>query len=178
MAALAHEDGTHADRHRDHMRCLGVDPSSSFGGVAIVDAPSSVKNVAHWQRPKNSSHPQGLQSWFEFMRAYIRMYRPHMASIEMHAYSGPKSNQAASHAVAYYQGVAAVCCKLEGLVVIEVRATTSRRIVLGRGNISKEDAWTVMRKRYPDLFSPKTRGGLDEMDALIASLAGPDAAES
>ena len=104
----------------------------------------------------------------------LGFFKPQMAVIEM---LSVERNANAAKAVAYYQAISALACKNKDLVVVESRVTTARRIVLGNGSMSKEDAWEVMRKRYPGKFSPKTRGGLDEMDALVMALAGPDVAE-
>jgi Holliday junction resolvasome RuvABC endonuclease subunit len=64
-----------------------------------------------------------------------------------------------------------------GLVVIETRATSARKAALGNGGLAKDKVWEIMRKRYPELFAPKTRGGLDECDALVLALAGERVAE-
>jgi len=97
-----------------------------------------------------------------------------MAAIEM---LSVERNANTAKVVAFYQSAAALCCKMHGLVVVEVRVSTARSIVLGNGGMSKDDAWEVMRKRYPGVFSVKTSGGIDEMDAVVCGLAGPTAAE-
>lgn len=158
------------------MKILGVDPSSTLGGLAIVEDGEPVC-VDHWKKDKRGSHPDNLLGWFRYVDGFIGIWQPQMAAIEMHSYSGVKSNDISAHAVGYYQGVAALVCKLRGLVVLEIRASTSRSIVLGNGSLSKDAAWEIMRKRYPELFSAKTGGGLDEMDAVTCAQAAPTAAE-
>ena len=133
----------------------------------------------HWKRDKRDPHPVALLSWYRWLEAFIAVNSPDMASIEMHAYraTSDKTSPAATHAVAYFQGVAALCCKMHGLVVLEVRVSTARSIVLGNGSLSKDAAWDIMRQRYPAMFAAKTSGGADEMDAAVCALAGPVAAE-
>lgn len=162
------------------MRILGIDPSSTICGNAFVDTPDEIVAVRHWERDKRTSHPEGFKSYYEWQGMQILKYRPHMAVIEMGAYAmvrGGKGNFQALQAVSFYQSIAVLSCKLMGLVVIESRATSARAKALGNGRLSKDDVWNLMRKRYPDLFAPKTRGGLDECDALVLALAGERVAE-
>lgn len=159
------------------MRVMGIDPSSSICGVAIIDTPDQIRLVDHWKRNTARSHPQGFHDYFNWLGKQIYDEKPVMAVIEFHSYSGPKSNAQATQAVSFYQAISALCCKLNGLVVIESRATSARKAALGNGSLAKDEVWKIMRERYPDLFSPKTTGGLDECDALVLALAGPTVAE-
>lgn len=159
------------------MRVIGIDPASKLGGIAIVDMPDKVIAVEHWKRDEKRSHPQGFMDYYQWLGFRIYKYKPHMAVIEFHSYTGPKSNAKATQSVAFYQSISALTCKLFGVMVIEARATTVRRIVLGNGGLAKDAVWEIMRKKHPDLFSAKTQGGLDECDALVLALAGEGAAE-
>lgn len=159
------------------MRVIGIDPSSSFCGTAVIDTPDTIKGVDHWERNKNRSHPQGFEDYFKWLGNELWIWKPQMAVIEFHAYTGPKSNAQATQAVNWYQSVSALCCKLNGLIVIETRASSARKATLGNGGLSKDKVWEIMRSKYPDLFSPKTRGGLDESDALVLALAGERVSE-
>jgi Holliday junction resolvasome RuvABC endonuclease subunit len=152
-----------------------VDPGSRFAGLATVEG-DEVLDVCHWFGNGKDTHPTRLADWFRFLEAYVAVWQPHMASIEVHAYARDKGGTA-THVISYYQGVAAACCKLHGLVVIEARASTARSFVLGNGGLSKDKVWEEMRRRHPDLFSRKDQGGEDESDALVLALAGPTVAE-
>jgi Holliday junction resolvasome RuvABC endonuclease subunit len=160
------------------LRILGIDPSSTICGIAVIDTPDKIVKVAHWARDKNKSHPQGMADYHDWLTRHIIFSKSHMAVIEMSAYSpGGKGNFQAVQAVSFYQAVSVLCCKLNGLVVIETRATSARKAALGNGGLSKDDTWGIMRERYPNLFSAKNGGGLDEMDALVLALAGERVAE-
>jgi Holliday junction resolvasome RuvABC endonuclease subunit len=160
------------------MRIIGLDPSSTICGYAVIDTPDQIESVGHWKRDKTKSHPEGMRNYFFFLAQIIQRHKPQMAVIEMSAYgAGVKANFQAAQAVAFYQGVSAVCCKLNGLIVVETRATSARKAALGNGGLAKDAVWEIMRKRYSDLFSAKTSGGLDECDALVLALAGPTVAE-
>src|ERR1700752_482498 len=102
------------------------------------------------------------------------LWQPQMASIEM---LGVERNAQTTRQISYYQGISGLCCKMQGLVVVEMRVSSARSVVLGNGGMSKEDAFQEMSKRYPRTFAPKNRGGYDECDALIIALGGTRAAE-
>lgn len=162
------------------MRIIGIDPSSTFCGIAVIDTPDEILQVEHWARDNKKSHPDGFASYFKWLGIRLYKYKPHMAVIEMGAWrmgGGGKGNVQALQAVSFYQSVSALCCKMNGLVVIESRASSARKATLGNGALSKEQVWEIMRRNHPDLFSPKTRGGLDECDALVLAKAGPTVAE-
>lgn len=119
-----------------------------------------------------------MADYFNWLKMHVVFSHPHMAVIEMSAFStGAKGNFQAAQAVAFYQAISAVCCKLSGLVVVETRVSSARKAALGNGGLSKDAVWDIMKKRYDGLFAPKTRGGLDECDALVLALAGERVAE-
>lgn len=162
------------------MRVLGIDPSSTFCGAAVIETPDEVVKVDHWERDKNRSHPQGFIDYYNWLGWRIIKWKPDMAVIEMGAYvtgKGGKGNFQAMQAVSFYQAVSVLTCKINGLIVVETRVTSARKAVLGNGALSKDQTWLTMKERYPKLFSFKTRGGLDEMDALVLALSGERATE-
>jgi Holliday junction resolvasome RuvABC endonuclease subunit len=166
------------------MRIIGIDPSSTYTGTAILDTPREVVDVDHWTRDKTKSHPDGFKSFFFYLALKIQKFEPHMAVIEMGAFrtAGPggKGNTQALQAVSFYQAISALCCKLNGVVVIETRATSARKATLGNGALSKESVWEHFQKNEPELvklFGRKDKGGLDRMDAYVLAVAGPTVAE-
>lgn len=165
------------------VRTVGIDPSSTFCGLGIIDTPSTIVAVKHWERDKKKSHPQGFQDYFNWLIMELLIYRPQMAVIEMGAYivsqgrGRGQGNFQAIQAVSFYQAISVLACKIQGLIVIESRATSARSAALGNGRLSKDQVWEIMRMKYPDTFSPKIRGGLDESDALVLALGGERLAE-
>jgi Holliday junction resolvasome RuvABC endonuclease subunit len=166
------------------MRIIGIDPSSTYSGIAVIDTPREIVDVDHWARDKSKSHPDGFKSFFYYLALKLIQHKPQMAVIEMGAFrtAGPggKGNTQALQAVSFYQAVAVLTCKLYGLVVIESRATSARKAALGNGALSKEAVWQLMQKEYPEtfkLFGRKDKGGLDRMDAYVLAVAGPTVAE-
>lgn len=166
------------------MKVIGIDPSSTYCGAAVVNTPSELIDIDHWARDKTKSHPDGMRAYFWWLSRKITVQQPDMAVVEMSAYRaqgpGGKGNTQALQAVSFYQAVSVLCCKINGLVVIETRATSARKAALGNGGLSKDAVWELMKKDYPtafELFGRKDKGGLDRMDALVLALAGPTVAE-
>lgn len=168
------------------MRVLGIDPSSIITGTTVLDS-ELVVNIDHWNGDKTKSHPENMKRLFYYIAEKIHTYKPQMAAIEMAAFrqggkagDGGRGNVQVIQIVSFYQATCALACKLNGLMVIETRASSARKAALGNGGLSKDAVWELMKKNYPEtfkLFSAKTRGGLDEMDSLVLALAGPSVAE-
>jgi Holliday junction resolvasome RuvABC endonuclease subunit len=157
------------------MKILGVDPSSSCTGVALLDGGELVSTDA-WHRPKTGSAPERLLFFFEWLSGWVIRNRPDLAAIE---FLSVERNAQATRIVAQYQAAAAIACKRNGLIVVEGRVTSARKIALGNGSLAKKDAFLMIRKMYPDHdFGRFDGGGADKADALVMALAGPALAES
>jgi Holliday junction resolvasome RuvABC endonuclease subunit len=157
------------------MKVVGIDPSSSCCGVALVDDGEPVL-LATWERPKNGSAPARLTEYFVWLRQWICMNKPDMACVE---FLSVERNAATTRVISHYQAASVLACKLKGVLVIEARTTSARKAVLGDGSLSKEAVFELMRKRYPQLeFGRFKHGGGDRSDALLLALAGPSIAEA
>ena len=157
------------------MRVLGIDPSSTCCGVAIVDRGGLVDTSA-WDKKPSLSAAANLYDYYLWQCAYIRSMTPDMACVEFLSVS---RNMDSVRAVSHFQAAAVLACKSEGnMLVVEARVTSARKVVLGRGNLSKEEAWKIVRERFPEhKFRRADKGGMDEADALVLALAGPAIAE-
>jgi Holliday junction resolvasome RuvABC endonuclease subunit len=157
------------------MRIAGLDPSSSNCGAAIaIDGHIELTNV--WKKDKNASAPEGLLSYFIWLWAWLIANEPDMAVVE---FLSVERNAETTRKISHYQAISVICCKLRGVMVIEARTTSARKHALGKGNLSKEDAWKEMKRLHPDhKFSRADKGGYDEMDAAVLAIAGTSLAES
>ena len=156
------------------MRVLGIDPSSSCTGVALLDGGDLLATDV-WTRPSTGSAPERLLFFFEWMCGYVIRNKPDLAAIE---FLSVERNAQATRAVAFYQSASAIACKRQGLVVIEGRVTSARKIVLGSGSLAKREAFDMVKKRYPDHdFGRFDLGGADRADALVMALAAGSLAE-
>ena len=157
------------------MRVLGVDPSSSCTGVALLDGGDLVGTDA-WHRPKVGSAPERLLYFFEWLTGWVIRNEPDLAAIE---FLSVERNAQATRVVSQYQGAAAIACKRQGLLVVEGRVTSARKIVFGDGSLAKKDAFLMVKRRYPGHdFGRFDQGGADRADALVMALAGIALAEA
>jgi Holliday junction resolvasome RuvABC endonuclease subunit len=158
---------------------LGIDPSSARSGGALVEhRPRSVKLVETmlWEKNERRSHPWNLHNFFETVCGWCESTEADRATIE--ALSVARGAQV-TRMIAFYQAAAVLGCKVSGLTVIEARVSTARMIVLGDGNMPKEEAHKAVKKKFPKhKFKRYDSGGSDETDATVLALAGPDISEA
>lgn len=75
--------------------------------------------------------------------------------------------------IAYYEAVAMIYSHGQGADLQQVQATKARRIVLGKGNLSKEKCYDIVVEKYPRDWAKPNKGGMDETDAFVLAMAGP-----
>ena len=157
------------------MKIAGVDPSSSITGVALVENDQLVLTDA-WHRPKTGSPSERLTTYFLWLQNWLSYSKPDIAVIE---YLSVTRNAEATRVISHYQAASAIACKLRGLLVVEARVTSARKASLGKGNMSKEEAYKKVKSLYPDEnWGTIKNGGADRADALILALGGISLAES
>jgi Holliday junction resolvasome RuvABC endonuclease subunit len=157
------------------MRIGGIDPSSTRCGVALaVDEKLETSDV--WVRDKRGSAPEGLHDYFIWLMAWLIAFQPDIVVVE---FLSVERNAETTRKISHYQAISVLACKLRGITVIEARVSSARKHTLGRGNLSKEDAWKEMKRLHPShKFQRADSGGYDEMDAGVLALAGPRLTES
>jgi crossover junction endodeoxyribonuclease RuvC len=158
---------------------VGMDPSSSCFGAALLEDKRLVRTDV-WKPAARVSAPQRLTDCYLWLSAWLAIYRPEVASIEFLAVArGAQTTRIISH----YQAAGAIAAKVQGLVVVEGRVTTARKIVLGDGGADKEAAYEFVRGLYPEhKFLPFGKdgkgGGGDQTDSVVMALAAPALMES
>jgi Holliday junction resolvasome RuvABC endonuclease subunit len=157
------------------MRVLGVDPSSSICGVALVED-GILLEIDAWHRPKNGSAPERLLAYQEWFTAWTMVRHPHIACIE---FLSVERNAQTTRVISHYQAVSAVVCKKQGMLIVEARVTSARKAALGDGSLSKEKAFALIKQRFPEYdFGRIDKGGGDKSDAVVLALAATSLAES
>lgn len=158
------------------MRVLGIDPSSSCCGVAVVED-GNLLVVDAWHRPTHGSAPEKLWIYYSWLRSYVAISKIDMACVE---YLSVERNALATRLVSHYQAASVLACKEYGIVVVEARVTSARKAALGAGNIPKDLCFDRIRKMFPNIdfgTKGKTNGSMDKSDATVLALAGPTLAE-
>lgn len=157
------------------MRIAGLDTSSSCCGLGVADN-GVLKHIEVWKpSDAKASQEQKLYEWYQFYDAWHRVWTPDIVAFE--------EVQSARNAItvrilARFEAAAIIVGKANGSLVLPCNVKTCRKVVLGRGDIDKEDAFAELRKRYPDLnWAKKTVGGMDQSDAIVIALAAPTVLE-
>jgi crossover junction endodeoxyribonuclease RuvC len=156
------------------MKIAGIDPSSSITGVALVENNNLLLTDA-WYKPKNGSSSDRLVDYFLWLQSWLSANKPDIVVIE---FLSVVRNAEAVRVISHYQAASALVCKLRGLLIIEGRVTSARKAALGKGNMSKEEAYKKVKAMYPSHnWGRINDGGADRADALVLALAGPAIAE-
>lgn len=131
-----------------------------------------------WRRPESGSAPERLAHYYSWLTFWLQVNGPEMASIE---FLSVERNAQTTRVVSHYQAVSALACKRQGLVVVEGRVSSARKIALGKGNLAKKDAFDLVRQKFPDHdFGRWTKTGTpagDKADAVVMALAARTLAE-
>lgn len=157
------------------MKIGGFDPASQLSGHALVVDGVPV-HIDTWSPMKKDDKPVSrlmqFGNWFEF---WVAEHQPDMLAIEVIRVANSHDT---TRSLSRHEAIAIWIAKNAGIIVLEHAVSSARKIVFGRGNISKEEAFAEMKRMYPDLpWKPKTRGGMDQTDAVVMALAGPALAE-
>jgi Holliday junction resolvasome RuvABC endonuclease subunit len=160
------------------MKVLGLDPSSSLCGVALLQERELLRTWT-WEKTKSKSDAWNLNDYYEWLTKTIQnpfggVISP-MACVE---FLKVTRNAETTRKVSHYQAASVLACKQQGLVVIEASVSQARKEALGNGGLSKEDAFAMVKKLFPDhKFKRADKGGMDESDAIVLGIAGPGMAE-
>lgn len=128
-----------------------------------------------WKPNKKASAHANLWEFCLFVEGFISDTRVDMVIVELCAVS---RNLNTVRVLSKYEAAAILAAKRQGKVVLQTRVSQARQAVLGDGGIKKEDAFVLMKKRFPaHAWMASNRGGMDETDAAVLALAGPDVAE-
>jgi crossover junction endodeoxyribonuclease RuvC len=158
------------------MRSVGIDiASAGWTAVALAVNGDPVRAVAWIPTDKRDSPAVRLDNQYRWMTWILRVYKPDVIAVEELAVF---MNKKVIRALARHEGVALLAAKQSGAIVLSPTTSQSRGIVLGNGRLSKDDAWLIFKKTYPDLkLLAKRSGGSDQMDAMTHALAAPTVLE-
>jgi Holliday junction resolvasome RuvABC endonuclease subunit len=156
------------------LKIAGIDPSSSCSGVALTEDQKLLLTDA-WYKPKSGSAPDRLVDYFLWLQNWLAANTPDVVVIE---FLSVIRNAEATRVISHYQAISALACKLRGLLVIEARVTSARKAALGRGNLSKEESYKMIKARFPqEDWGRINNGGADRADATVLALAGLELTE-
>lgn len=156
------------------MKILGIDPSSSCTGVALVENNELLKTDA-WFKSESGSYSDRLVDYFIWLQSFLSANEPDVSVIE---FLSVVRNAEAVRKISHFQGISALACKLRGILIIEARVTSARKVSLGKGNLSKQESYNIIKKKFPNEdWGRIDNGGGDRADALVLALGGITLAE-
>lgn len=151
---------------------LGLDPSSNKIGFAIVDQDGElVKKNTFGFRPKegwtDTNIGPGVLWAFGYLAGEINAIRHRHndediegASVELVAVT---RNMDTVRKIAYFEAACMMASSWFEIPVRQVRVTSARLKILGKGNLKKEQTQEILEHGYGELT-------LDESDALLLAL--------
>lgn len=156
------------------MRILGVDPSSSCTGVAFV-VNGVLEETAIWQPEKKDSPAEKLMDYYHWLTEIAEWLKPDMALVELVAVH---RNMNTVRVLARYEAASIIALKTQKVLTMQGRVSQARSIALGKGNLSKEEAYAIVCEREPQhAWRTPKKGGMDETDAYVLAKAAMGVAE-
>lgn len=159
------------------MKVLGVDPSSSITGLAVAIDDAPVWSDVFRADPKALVHAN-LHAYLQHLdRLWAAHGRFDLVIVEKVSVT---YNLNTVRKIAYFEAISMLKAVAEGADVRQVQATKARRLVLGKGTLSKEACYDLLMSgalRRSGWFwerpkNSKNAGGMDESDAIVLALAG------
>src|SRR4051794_40473879 len=152
------------------MKVVGIDSATkNFGITEVVNGDN--KRAALWNPSSTKlSHAERLMECRRWLRFKLKLWKPDMVAVlELAVFHNKKVVRIMSH----FEAAAIITAKECVSSVVSITDTEARGIVFDRGNISKDDAWEIVKKEWSFDFGRKDSGGTDKMDAAVAALAAP-----
>lgn len=161
------------------MKCLGIDPASGISAAALVNGKQELEKTFVWKKTESKSDAWNLHDYYHWLLDVIQNpFGGTIAEMACVEFLKVSRNAQTTRKLSHYQAASVLACKESGLVVIEASASEARKEALGRGDLSKEDAFKQVKKLYPGhKFLRADQGGYDESDATVLGRSGPGLAE-
>jgi Holliday junction resolvasome RuvABC endonuclease subunit len=158
---------------------MGVDPSSTTTGYAIVEHPAVAgidlaihECTTYTSNPKQPIEVNMAELISTLTSACANILAPPDVMIVEKV--SVRWNVNTVRKIAYFEAAAMLQAAYWNVPVIQVQATKARRLALGKGNLKKTECYAQVKKEYTQIkYKPFSEGGGDQTDALVLALAGP-----
>lgn len=145
---------------------VGIDPSSTSTGLAVVGPRGGIKYTSSWVRPKKGDIFDWMVEYYGWITRELRSISVTAghAAVEQLSVS---QNMDTVRKIAYFEALALLACIQNNISVNQVKATSVRKVVYGAGNLSKKQVYEKNAERYgKKLFKSHGKAALDVSDAL------------
>lgn len=154
------------------MKVMGVDVSSSSTGLTVIEDGQLVESTIWKPLNKKALASDRLFEYGQWIGNKLYAHRPDLVAVTSTSFS---RNIHTTRVISRYEGVTIDKAKLYSADVVEAKDSTARKLVLSRGNLSKEEAYQEVRLLEPDYpFLPFKKGGDDQTDAWVMAKAAPE----
>lgn len=151
---------------------MGVDVSSSSTGLTVIEDGQLVESTIWKPLNKKALASDRLFEYGQWIGNKLYAHRPDLVAVTSTSFS---RNIHTTRVISRYEGVTIDKAKLYSADVVEAKDSTARKLVLSRGNLSKEEAYQEVRLLEPDYpFLPFKKGGDDQTDAWVMAKAAPE----
>jgi Holliday junction resolvasome RuvABC endonuclease subunit len=145
------------------MKILGADVSSSSTGISVLEDGELVASALWVPFNKKAPHSERIFEFGQWFGNQLYKHRPQKVAISTTSFS---RNHGTTRILARYEGVAIYKAQMYSAEVIDLKDSEARKMVLSKGNLSKEDSYNEVRLLVPDYpFLPFNKGGNDQTDA-------------
>lgn len=154
------------------MRTVGIDISKAgYAAIALAIDEEPI-SASVWKGDTKDPEADQIDAFYRWVYFKLKLLRPDAVAVEELAVF---LNKKTIRSLARREGVALLAARRACKVVISPSIGSSRAIVLGcNANTSKEEAWKLVRKKYPEFkFRAARSGGMDQADAAMHAVAAP-----
>jgi len=149
------------------MITMGIDCASKLTGIAVV----SNRRLLHSEQYATLLLPRACDD--ELSNAFLR-YKKHLIKINKKfkpdkwvvEFTGMTRNANTFRLLCYFEAITVLAAAEAKVPIEQVRVISARKQVLRSGNISKEYAYEVVKRKYKKIKSD------DEADAIVYALYG------
>lgn len=167
------------------MHVLGIDPSSSCTGLAVVDVDSE-ELVAHayWQPSKRvkklaakqkDGSPKNdiprLAAYYSWLNSWMKFHKGLFDEVAVEDL-GVTRGAGVARVLAHFQAASCLASHRNGLPVSQTKAGVARNILFGCPiTVSKERAHALLHEHYDSVDFPGGPAALDIADAFVLGAA-------
>lgn len=150
---------------------MGADVSSSCTGLTLLDDGELIESVIWKPVDKKALASERLFEYYQWISSKFYVHRPDLVAVSATTY---RRNPNTTRVLSRYEGATIVAARVYSAQVVDVLDVEARKAVLKRGNTSKERAYQLVTRKYPDYpWLPYAKGGNDQTDSYVIASAAP-----
>lgn len=146
------------------MIILSCDPSSTISGICILQDDQPIY-IGHFSSNKKEDIGTRLYNFGEHLQKIKNKNKFDLVVVELMAMA---RNTGTARILSYFAAIPLLKAGQWNVPTKEIRTTSARKSVLGKGNLTKLEVYQQLSVQYS--LSEYNSGGSDESDALLLGL--------